>query len=137
MLRPIARLVELSERPAFLVHCPGQKHRGKTFKEVAEIDPSYLTWIVEKSDMSEDAKFTARWHLERSAAGMTPHKQLFHHRPAEEFGATAGALRSPACSIFDLRTSRTSTKDHSTACLSRWSRPMRTRTTGCSSAATS
>lgn len=67
-LRPLARLVEISSEPGFLYWIGGQKHKGKTFKEVAAVDPSYLTWIVDKSDMDEAHKFTAKWHLERRAA---------------------------------------------------------------------
>jgi exodeoxyribonuclease X len=67
-LRPLERLIEISGEPGFLTKIGGSKHRGKTFKEVAATDPQYLQWIVEKSDMDEDTKFTARWHLERRAA---------------------------------------------------------------------
>lgn len=67
-LRPLERLIEISAEPGVLYWIGGQKHKGKTFKEVALADPSYLTWIVEKSDMDEDTKFTARHWLQRVAA---------------------------------------------------------------------
>lgn len=67
-LRPLERLIEISGEPGFLYWIGGQKHKGRTFSEVAEIDPSYLTWIVDKSDMDEDTKFTANWWLQKHAA---------------------------------------------------------------------
>lgn len=67
-LRPLERLVEITKEPGFLYWIGGQKHKGKTFKEVAAEDPGYLHWIVDKSDMSADDKFTAKWHLDRRAA---------------------------------------------------------------------
>lgn len=64
-LRPLDRLIQISAEPGFLYWCPGQKHKGKTFKEVAQVDPSYLDWIVNKSDMGEDEKFTAHHWLNK------------------------------------------------------------------------
>lgn len=67
-LRPLARLLEISAEPGFLYWIGGQKHKGKTFKEVAIADPSYLGWIVDKSDMSEADKFTAKFWLDKLQA---------------------------------------------------------------------
>ena len=67
-LRPLERLMEISAQPGFLYWIGGSKHKGKTFRQVAAEDPGYLHWIVDKSDMSEDDKFTAKWHLDRRAA---------------------------------------------------------------------
>jgi len=67
-LRPLDRLIQISAEPGFLYWIGGQKHKGKTFKEVAQIDPSYLGWIADKSDMSEDDKFTARHWLQKKVA---------------------------------------------------------------------
>lgn len=63
--RTLERLIQISAEPGFLTWIGGAKHRGKTFKEVAQIDPSYLGWIVDKSDMSEDDKFTAKFWLQK------------------------------------------------------------------------
>ena len=63
--RTLERLLQISAEPGFLYWIGGQKHKGKTFKEVAAVDPSYLDWIANKSDMSEDDKFTARHWLEK------------------------------------------------------------------------
>ena len=62
-LRPVDRLIEISSQPALLVRCGFGKYRGKTFKEVAASDPGYLRWLVDKSDMGEDVKFTAKYYL--------------------------------------------------------------------------
>lgn len=67
-LRPVERLVEISNEPGFLYWCPGQKHKGKTFKEATAIDRQYVEWIANKSDMGEDEKFTARHWLSKVAA---------------------------------------------------------------------
>lgn len=64
----LERLISISSQPGFLTKIGGQKHRGKTFKEVAAIDRPYLQWIVDKSDMDEDTKFTAKYWLDRRAA---------------------------------------------------------------------
>jgi exodeoxyribonuclease X len=66
-LRPLERLLQISAEPGFLYWIGGSKHRGKTYKEVAHTDPSYLTWMVDKSDMSEDEKETAKWWLQKVA----------------------------------------------------------------------
>lgn len=39
------------------------KHRGTTWETVARTDRGYLRWIVDKSDMDEDTKHTARHWL--------------------------------------------------------------------------
>lgn len=64
-LRPFDRLVEISKEPGFLPKFNFGKYRGKSFKEVAEIDRGYLSWIVEKSDLGKDEKFTAKWWLDK------------------------------------------------------------------------
>ena len=67
-LRPLDRLLQISAEPGFLYWCPGQKHKGKTFKEAVAVDRSYVEWIANKSDMGEDEKFTARHWLQKAAA---------------------------------------------------------------------
>jgi exodeoxyribonuclease X len=63
LLRPLARLVEISKEPGFLPKFTFGKHFGKTFKEVRDVDRSYLVWIVEKSDLDEDIQFTSKHWL--------------------------------------------------------------------------
>ena len=67
-MRPLSRLVEIETQPGFLPRFRFGKHVGKTFKEVAASDPSYLEWICNKSDLDADVKWTAKWHLDRRAA---------------------------------------------------------------------
>lgn len=66
-LRPLERLVEISGQPGFLTKFSFGKHKGKTFKEVAAIDRGYLSWIVDKSDLDEDVKFTSRHWLGKAS----------------------------------------------------------------------
>lgn len=66
-LRPIERLIEISGEPGFLPSFIFGKHYGKTFKEVAATDKNYLEWIVDKSDLDQDVKFTAGWWLRKTA----------------------------------------------------------------------
>lgn len=62
-MRPLSRLIEIEQQPAFLHKFGFGKHFGKTFEEVSKIDRGYLDWIVEKSDLDEGVKFTARYWL--------------------------------------------------------------------------
>lgn len=55
------QLVAWSRAPALLPRFTFGKH---AMKPLAEVDPSYLEWIV-KQDMEEDVMFTARTWLER------------------------------------------------------------------------
>lgn len=71
-LRPIERLIEISSDPGFLPKFTFGKHYGKTFKEVVDVDHGYLEWIVDKSDLDEDVKFTSRWWLQKHAAAQLP-----------------------------------------------------------------
>lgn len=40
-----------------------QKHRGKRWEEAPR---DYLDWIVRKSDLDEDTKFTAKHYLDEA-----------------------------------------------------------------------
>lgn len=64
--RPLERLLEISAEPALLSVCTMPKHRGTPYKEIAAKDPGYLTWIIDKSDLDADTKFSAKYWLERS-----------------------------------------------------------------------
>lgn len=58
-------LMRWSQEPPLISVCRfGAKHRGKRFDQIAAEDPSYLTWIAEKSDLDEATKFSARHWLE-------------------------------------------------------------------------
>lgn len=66
MGRPLSRLVELSSAPGFLPKLTFGKHAGTKF---AEVDLSYLDWIINKSDFDDpDILFTAKYWLQKRAA---------------------------------------------------------------------
>lgn len=60
--RVLSDLVRITEFPALLHVMQFGKHKGKTFEEAPA---DYLRWIVEKSEMDEDVKFSARYWLKR------------------------------------------------------------------------
>lgn len=66
-LRPIERLIEISNEPGILPRFNYGKHKGKSYRDVAVEDASYLRWIVEKSDMGPDEKHTAKFWLGKVA----------------------------------------------------------------------
>jgi len=62
-----AEMVEISKYPALLKAMNFGKYygQGMTFEQCARDDPSYLEWIRDKSDMNEDAKFSALYWLRK------------------------------------------------------------------------
>lgn len=61
---PIDKLVKYSSGPALLTMCFMKKHKGKLWSQVAREDPSYLDFIVNKSDITDrDIRATARYYL--------------------------------------------------------------------------
>lgn len=56
----VEQLIDISTNPIRLLRMPGgNKHRGKPFSEIARQDPSYLQWVIDKSEFGEDVKFSA------------------------------------------------------------------------------
>lgn len=56
----VEQLLDISANPIRLLRFPGgNKHRGKFFSDIARQDPSYLQWVIDKSEFSEDVKFSA------------------------------------------------------------------------------
>lgn len=56
----VEQLLDISANPIRLLRFPGgNKHRGKPFSEIARNDPGYLQWVIDKSEFSEDVKFSA------------------------------------------------------------------------------
>jgi exodeoxyribonuclease X len=53
-------LVQWSGEPALHTRFHFGKYRGRRYEEIAESDPAYLQWIVEKSEMEEGIKHSAR-----------------------------------------------------------------------------
>lgn len=59
-------MLQWSSEPALRTVCTfGNKHRGKRFDAIAADDPSYLEWIVSKSEMDADTKWSAQYWLDR------------------------------------------------------------------------
>lgn len=57
---PVEKMLDISSKPSRLLRMPGgNKHRGKPFSEIARQDPSYLRWVIDKSEFGEDVKFSA------------------------------------------------------------------------------
>ncbi|WP_210340499.1 exonuclease domain-containing protein [Bradyrhizobium sp. CCBAU 51753] len=57
----LADMIVWSAGPSLLPRVTFGKHRGQAWKD---LPGDYLDWIVRKSDMDADTKFTARHHLE-------------------------------------------------------------------------
>jgi len=60
----VEQLLDISANPIRLLRFPGgNKHRGKPFSEIARQDPSYLRWVIDKSEFNEDVKFSSEMAL--------------------------------------------------------------------------
>lgn len=57
----MADMIEWSNGPSLLPRVTFGKHKGTAW---SELPGDYLSWIVNKSDMDADTKFTARHHLD-------------------------------------------------------------------------
>lgn len=56
----VEQLLDISANPIRLLKFPGgNKHRGVSFSEIARIDPNYLRWVVDKSELNEDVKYSS------------------------------------------------------------------------------
>lgn len=65
-------MIEMSKKEYLLISSMAfGKYRGKTFQEVAKIDPGYLQWIID-ADFTEDVKYTCSVWL-----GKTQDKKFF------------------------------------------------------------
>lgn len=60
--KTVDELVKISRYPALMRRITFGKHRGLTFEEAPE---DYLEWLRDKSEMSEDVKFTAAYWLKK------------------------------------------------------------------------
>lgn len=68
----VEQLVKWSSGPALLVTCYMNKHRNKRWSDVARDDPSYLSWIVDRSDITDkDIRATAKYWLKKSQTDAT------------------------------------------------------------------
>jgi exodeoxyribonuclease X len=64
-LATVSDMIAWSSQPSLLPRVTFGKHRGQKW---ADLPPDYLAWIVNKSDMDEDTKFTAKHHLQARGA---------------------------------------------------------------------
>ena len=62
-----SELVQWSGEPALYTRFHFGKYRGKRYDEIAATDPDYLRWIVEKSELEEGVKHSARYWLSIAA----------------------------------------------------------------------
>lgn len=60
----LAWMINVSRYPALLRRLTFGKHKGTAYEDAPT---DYLEWIVTKSDMDEDTKFTARYWLKKRA----------------------------------------------------------------------
>jgi exodeoxyribonuclease X len=58
-----SELVQWSSEPALHTRFHIGKYRGKRYVEIAASDPDYLHWVIEKSELEERIKRSARYWL--------------------------------------------------------------------------
>lgn len=63
----VDQMIDLSLLPVLQYRCRfGEKHNGKTWEEIAEIDPGFLQWILRAEHFPEDITYTASYWLRRA-----------------------------------------------------------------------
>ena len=67
-----SELVQWSAEPALYTRFHFGKYRGRSYDEIAARDPDYLGWIIEKSELEEGIKHSARYWLDASARPSEP-----------------------------------------------------------------
>lgn len=61
---PMVKLAELTKTPVLINSFKFGKYKGQNIEEVAKIDSSYLSWMIENmKDLDEDMKFTINHYL--------------------------------------------------------------------------
>jgi len=60
------QMIEWSSAPSLLPRVTFGKYRGQDW---SALPPDYLSWLVNKSDMDVDTKFTAKHHLDQRRRG--------------------------------------------------------------------
>ena len=63
-----SELVQWSNEPALHTRFHFGKYRGRRYDDIALSDPSYLAWIIEKSELEEGIKHSARHWLAAAKA---------------------------------------------------------------------
>ena len=64
----IEQMIEWSSKSALLPKMRFGKHKGDDWNDIPD---GYLKWMINQSDMDEDATFTAKYELERRANATT------------------------------------------------------------------
>jgi DNA polymerase III epsilon subunit-like protein len=63
----IDKMIEISSKPTLLKYINFGKHNGKKVQEIAQIDPSYLEWLLKQKEESdqidEDWIYTLKYYL--------------------------------------------------------------------------
>lgn len=73
-LKTPEELIKLSTQPFLLKECFMPKHKGKTWEEVARLDPGYMHWMLSQgpkrtgpdgkpTGFDEDTRYTLQFHL--------------------------------------------------------------------------
>lgn len=57
-------MLGITREPILLRHVRFGKHRGKTWEQVAQEDPSYLTWLSGQSDLDPNLRHTLKHHMQ-------------------------------------------------------------------------
>ena len=77
-----SELLQWSGEPALFTKFHFGKYRGQRYDEIAASDPDYLRWIIEKSELEEGIKHSARYWLARSPGSENEGPQLFEQLPS-------------------------------------------------------
>ena len=67
-----SQMVQWSAEPALHTRFHFGKYRGKAYAEIAERDAEYLVWIIEKSELEEGIKFSAKYWLDAASRASEP-----------------------------------------------------------------
>jgi exodeoxyribonuclease X len=70
-----SELVQCSGEPALHTRVHFGKYRGKRYEEIAASDPAYLQWIIEKSELEDGIKHSARHWLTQPGRPEVPEDQ--------------------------------------------------------------
>jgi len=57
------RMIKISSEPVLLKKVPFGKYKGMSFEEALEKDASYLRWMIQQKDLSDDLKYTLNKYL--------------------------------------------------------------------------
>ncbi|MDC9599006.1 exodeoxyribonuclease X [Xenorhabdus anantnagensis] len=58
-------MLEISHQPSLLYKFRFGKHKGMTFEEVWQTNPSYFAWLLKQPDIDPDIEFTINYWLAR------------------------------------------------------------------------